>query len=116
MNLLKHTADRETFDRWTVDRLNRLVENLEQRARLIEKLYPRTTREAVSELRFRGFEVTESVAERMAELIGVGTIADTLVWRKSDVDHLAEFLENKLTIGSMHRVEDNISWEQDHAD
>ena len=117
MDAKNAVASREIFDRWTADRMEKYIPDPEQRARIVERQYPRFTAQVVDELRYRGFDATEEVAERFAEAVGVEAFGGALAWHKSDVDHLAEFCEssNKLMVGTRHRIQDGISWEQDHA-
>jgi hypothetical protein len=110
------TADRKTFDAWTKARLEKCIDDPQKRERAIERQYPRTTAQAVAELRTRGWNAHELHAERFAELIGVETFGNSLAWYPSDIDQLAEALENRPMIGTRHRIARGISWEQDHAD
>jgi hypothetical protein len=111
-------ASREVFDKWTQVRLEKCIDNPEQRVRIVERQYPRTTGQAVAELRYRGFDATEENAACFASKLGVEKFGDALAWYRSDIDALAECLEgrNKLMIGTRHRIMRNISWEQDYAD
>jgi len=111
-------ATRETFDRWIAARLGRLIDDADQRARILERQYPRCTYEVVGELRTRGFDATEELALRFAEHCRVATIGGELVWHKSEIDALADFLQGarKFTVGTLHRMADGISWKQDYAD
>ena len=111
------TASREVFDKWTADRLARLVDDPEQLERIIERQYPRTTGAAVNELRWRGFDATEERAEHFAKELGVETFGGALAWFKDDIDELADILRgrNMLMIGTRHRMMRGISWEADHA-
>lgn len=118
MDAKNAVADREIFDAWTLARLEKCIDDPDQLARVVERQYPRTIAQAVDELRWRGFDASEALAERFAERVGVEIFGGALAWYKSDVDHLAEFCEssNRLTVGTRHRIMRNITWEQDHAD
>lgn len=118
MDASNATASREIFDAWTQARLERCIADPQKRSRIAERQYPRSTGQAVAELRTRGFAAEEPLAERFAERIGVELFGGELAWYKSDIDHLAEFCEgtNKLMIGTRHRLMRGISWSQDHAD
>ena len=118
MDASNAVATREVFDAWTQARLERCIGDLQQRARIAERQYPRSTAQAVDELRFRGFAADVELAERHAERAGVETFGGELAWFRSDIDALGEFCEgaNKLMIGTRHRLMRGISWSQDHAD
>lgn len=116
MDASNATADRQTFDAWTKARLERCIDDPAQLARIAERQYPRSTGQAVAELRTRGFAAEEPFAERFAERIGVESFGNELAWYPSDIDHLAEACGNRLMVGTLHRIERGISWSQDHAD
>jgi hypothetical protein len=111
-------ATREVFDAWTIARLERLIDDPIKRARIIERQYPRCTRETVNELRHRGFDAHAAEAERLAAQFGVEFFGDARAWFKFDIDRLADYLlgARRLTRGAVWREALGIGWKEDRDD
>jgi hypothetical protein len=111
------TASREVFDRWTAKQMSQLSDNPALLARLVEKQYPKTTAQAVAELHFRGFDVSEPMAEQLAPQIGVNFFGSELAWHKSEIDELAQWMVsfNSLTHAARRREWLRGDWEADHV-
>jgi len=113
MNAKDAVASREVFDAWTAARLAKCIDDPEQRAKIAERQYPRSTAQAVDELHYRGFDADEQRAERFAKQNKVETFGDCFAWYRSDIDALAEACH--LNTDAQHRVLHGITWGESHV-
>jgi len=112
--------DRSEYDEYRNERLSfNWMLNPKEIARQLERKYPKTSSQAVSELAFRGFDIKVARLEYYisSNNVKLRTIRQVRLWYKSDIDDLARHLESKrkFTKAAKYRSSIGMSWQEEHA-
>ena len=113
------TLSREEFDRFRVQHFldEGTAQDEADGQRLVDGEYPKSTRQAILELRLRGLDATPWRIEcccRHKEL-APPTVGGSRCWAKGHIDRLADVLEDEghLTIAALVRQERDVSGGRD---